>query len=282
MIEVPDLSVAYIRKYAESAARVLASMEPDDIAVFLQNVPTECSVQLLAKMNPRRSSLIIRQMGAEDGAIVLRNMHFTDVTTILRQIDAVEREQFLAELPGRLRRDFKTSMDFPADTVGANMTTAIATAQQSETTSAVLDLVRQSEGDHADVFFVVDSQRKLVGAVTVTRLVGRPDNTPLSEMLDTACVSLSPQARLDTIAGLDAWHNYSRLPVVSRTGELIGAISRQALRRAVIDREDDKHANVASLAESMTGALTASIVGLTDLLTATSGEVARQEDFHGD
>ena len=171
-------------------------------------------------------------------------------------------------------------MDFPVDTVGAKMTTVIATAQQNETASTVLDIVKQSEGGHADVVFVVDGQRKLVGAVTVTSLVGHPDSTPIAEFLDTAFTAVSAQARLDTIAGLDAWDDYSRLPVVSRTGELIGAISRQALRRSAIDHEDDNLANVPSIAESMTDALTTSVVGLAELLLAMPANTARQEDNH--
>jgi magnesium transporter len=280
MFSTPELTIAYIKKRPESAGRVLASLQPADAAAFLQAIPTRFAIQAVAHMNPRPASLVIQQMGATSGTALIRDLGFAEASPILRQIDPADRNKFLAELPRRLRRDFEMSLAFPTGTVGAHMTTAIATLAESDKTANALELVKQAERDHADVIFAVDDKRKLVGAVTVTDLLRHPAHAVLADLLDTSCVALSAHARLDTIADLDAWHDYNRLPVVTRRGEVIGTIARKALRRSEQAEAADTDAISPTLVESMAGALGASVVGLIDFLASSIGGPADQGDRH--
>ncbi len=281
MISPPELTIAYIKKRPESAGRVLASMQPEDAAAFLQAIPTRLAVQATATMNPWPASLVIRQMGATSGAALLRDLGFAEASMILRLIDPTNRPRLLAEIPRRLRRDFEMSLAFPAGTVGAHMTTAVATLAESDKISSALDLIKQAERDHADVIFVADDKRKLVGAVTVATLLRHPARTSLADLLDRSCVTLSAHTRLDTITSLDAWHDYSQLPVVNRRGELIGVISRKALRRSDLGGVADSASRPPSLIESMTEVLSASVVGLVDLLVSSSGSSDGRGDVDG-
>ncbi len=281
MFSLPELTIAYIKRRPASAARVLASLPPEDAAAFLQEIPTRFAVDAVAHMHPWPASLVIQQMGVTSGAAILRELGFADAAKILRLVDPPDRRQFLADLPRRLRRDFESSLAFATGTVGAHMTTTVATLESSESVAAALDLVKQAERGNVEVIFVVDERKRLVGAVTLAALLRHPANTALAELLDTSCTALSAHARLDTVAGLDTWHDYNRLPVVSRRGELIGAISRQALRRADQAAVADMHTGAPSLAESMTEALAASVMGLVDLLGDSSGDRQLPGADHG-
>ncbi len=265
MFSPPELTIAYIKKRPESAGRVLAKMRPADAAAFLREIPTRFAVQAVANMNPRPASLVIQQMGVTSGGALLRDLDSAEASTILRQVNRAEREEYIKELPRRLRRNIEMSLTFPTSTVGAHMTTAITVLRETDKTSDALGLVKQAGRDSADHIFVVDDDRKLVGAVSVPTLLRRGTHTVLSELADTTCASVSPHARLEAIASLDAWHDYSCLPVVTRRGEVIGMIWRKALRRAGQSEIADTDAVSPSMAESMVDALGASVAGLVDL-----------------
>jgi magnesium transporter len=209
-------------------------------------------------------------MGVTSGAALVRDLSFAEASAILRQIEPGIRNQLLEELPRRLRRDFEMSLAFPTDTVGAHMTTAIATLSEDAKTADALELIKQMERDHTDVILVLNDKHKLVGAVTVTSLLRHPTHIPLVDQLDTSCVTLSAYARLDAVAGLDAWDDYNQLPVVSRRGEVIGTVSRKAVTRSHL-REHASDSRAPSLVESMVDAFAASAAGLAELLTWTSG-----------
>ncbi len=274
-----ELSVAFIKKRPESAGRVLASMRPAVAAAFLQSIPTRFAVEAIAGMNPRPASLLVEQMDIVAAAALIRDLSFAQASTMLRRIEPVARNQLLQELPRRQRRDFEMSLAFPADTVGAHMTTAIATLAESDKTTDALELVRQMERDHTDVIFVVDGKHKLVGAANVMTLLRRPVPTPLADLLDRSCITLSAYARLDSIAGHDAWQDYNQLPVVSRRGEVIGTLSRKMLSRAHRQEHVQDDTGEPSMAESMIGALTTSAVGLLGLLTSSFESPAELGDF---
>ena len=186
MSDTPDLTIAFIRKRPESAGRVLAAMRPAVAAAFLESIPTRFAVEAVAHMNPRPASELVQKMGVASGASLVRDLGFAEAAAILRQINPGIRNQFLAELPRRLRRDFEMSLAFPTDTVGAHMTTAIATLSENDKTSDALELIKQMERDHVDVVIVVDDRHTLVGAVTVTKLLRRPAHLPLAYQLDTS------------------------------------------------------------------------------------------------
>jgi len=266
----PELTIAYIKRQPESAGRVLSKMRPTDAAVFLQAIPTRFAVQAVANMNPRPASLVIAKMGVTSGGALLRDLDSAEASTILRQVDRTEREELLKELPRRLRRNIEMSLTFPTGTVGAHMTTAIAVLRETDKTSDALGLVKQAGRDFADLVFVVDDNRKLVGVIPAPSLLRHGTHTALSELVDTTCAAVSPHARLEAIAGMDAWHDYSCLPVVTRRGEVIGMISRKALRRAGQSKIADTDAVSPSMAESMVEALVASVVGLVDLWTSSA------------
>jgi len=281
MFSTPELTIAYIKKRAASAGGVLASLPPADAAAFLSEIPTRFAVQAAAQMNARSAALILRQMSVIAGSALLRDLDFANAASILRQVDPADRREYLAELPSRLRRDFDRALAYPPGTVGAHMTTAIAMLAETDTAAKALELHKQAERDPADVIFVVDDQKKLLGAATVANLVRRPAHAALADLLDPTCVALSAHARLDAIAGLEAWHDYDCLPVVTRRGDVIGAISRTALRRVDQDvSADDGESSMPSLAESMTGALTASVTGLIDLMTRPTGTAHISEGPH--
>ncbi len=281
MFSPPDLTIAYIRKRPESAGRVLARMRPTDAAAFLQEIPTRFAVQAVASMNPRPALLVIQQMGVTSGGALLRDLDSAAASTILRQVNPAEREEFLNELPRRLRRNIEMSLTFPTSAVGAHMTTAIAVLRETDKTSDALGLVKRAGRDFADLIFVVDDNRKLVGVVSVPTLLRRGTHTVLSELVDKTCAAVSPHARLEAIASLDAWHDYSCLPVVTRHGEVIGMISRKALRRAGQSEIADTDAVSPSMAESIVESLGASVVGLVDLWTSSARDSEGQGKQNG-
>lgn len=269
MTDKLELTVAFVKKRPESAGRVLASMRPAVAAAFLQAIPTRIAVEAIAKMNPRPASLLIEQMEVIAAAALIRDLSFAQSSTILRRIEPAARTELLRELPRRQRRDFEMSLAFPADTVGAHMTTAIVTLSEDDKSSDALELIRQMEREHADVIFVVDDKHRLVGAANVVTLLRRPAPTPLADLLDRSCVSLSAYTRLDSIAGHDAWQDYNQLPVVSRRGEVIGTLSRRLLSRSHLREHFHGDVDEPSMIESMLGALTTSTVGLLDMLMSS-------------
>jgi len=229
MNRASELTLAFINKRPESAARVLASIPASDAAAFTASIPTRYAVRLLAHLNAKSAAAIIRLTDIMAATAVVRDMEFSAAAAILRQVPSDERELLLADLPRRQRRGFLTSLAFAPDSVGAHMSTSVDALSANDTAADALRLKKDHQDSHSELIFVVDANRALIGIVTLLSLIQHAERTELSELMDTTCVSVSPNMRLAQIANLDIWHRFSQLPVVSRRGELLGAIFRQTI-----------------------------------------------------
>lgn len=280
MADALDLTSAYMTGRPESAGHVLGSLPAVDVARFLVALPAKVAVRPLSKMNAHAVALIVREMSADEGAALLVELGFAHAASILRQLQPGDRTALLEAMPRRSRRDFERSMVFPIGSVGAHMTTTLVAMAASETVAETLDVLKKNDQRQGDVVFIVDDDRKLLGAMTSTRLLRLPRRTTLADVSDKACTSISAHARLAAIAGLDDWQDYSQLPVVSRRGELIGSISRKSMLRASRRDAVDGAGPVPSLAVSMAMAITATTSGLLDLVLQpeSSRPVGEQTD----
>ncbi len=232
MTKHSELTLAFIKKRPESAARVLASLPVVDSAAFTESIPTRYAVMLLARLNANSAASIIKGADLATGTAIIRDMEPAPAAAILRQFSAVDRKAILAELPRRQRHGFEWSLTFPPGTVGAGMSTAVDVLTLYDSVADALSVKKDNTESESDLIFVVDEARALIGVVTLLSLLRHREKTPLSEIADTSCVSVSPHVRLTELAGLTAWQNFSHLPVVSRRGELLGVIFRQAAEGA--------------------------------------------------
>ena len=183
----------------------------------------------MAAMSPRAAAAIVMLL---DGALVvdvLERMPYPNAASLLRQVAPRERKVVLGSLSRRRRRDFEASLAFAPDTVGANMTISIDALTTADRVADALRLKREQHDDRPDPVFVVDEQRVLVGVITPLALLRHAEDTSLADVADRDCTAVSPLLKLSYVASLDAWQHANELPVVSRSRELLGAISRRRL-----------------------------------------------------
>lgn len=236
MASASKLTLAFINRRPESAAQILASLPAADAAAFVNSLPTRYAVKVFLSLSANNTASIIRLMDLTAATAAIRDMEFAAASAVLRQLAPPARAAFLADLPHQQRREFEASLAFAPDTAGAKMTTSIATLTETDTVKNALGLLKDDPQGRSELVFVLDSERKFVGAVRLLTLLQHSPKTALAELLDDSCVSISPHANLEQIAKLDAWHEFSQLPVVSRRGEVIGTLFRKAFSQSeVID-----------------------------------------------
>lgn len=279
MFEAPEITLGFIKRRPASAARVLATLPPADAAGFLAAIPTRYAAIALARMSPWSAAQILAALESDSSTPLLRELGFADAAKLLRLTRPATRAHLLAQLPQRLRRSFELSLSFPSDTVGANMVTEIATLTLADKPADALALVRRAARDTAELVFVTDDAHRYHAVLRTANLLRHPEYFTLADLLNTRCPALPAQARVQGIAALEAWDEFSQLPVVNRSGELLGALPRRALRLA--SASGMAAAPAATLANSLVGALSASVAGLAALVAEPSAAKEPAGDADG-
>lgn len=272
------LSIAFMTSRPADAARAIRGMDPGDAAGFLEAVPTRIVAGVLARLGDWAAAGLLTRMSAATGAGVLRNLPYADAAAALRLMPAEARADRLDELPSRLARDFRRSLAFPADTIGAHMTAAIVALRAEDTVADARAAIREAGPADAEIVFVVDGAKRLEGGVSAVSLLRYPEKTPLRDIIEFDIPALSARARVDTVGGLDAWDDYPLLPVLSRRQQVIGGLSRRTAGRLRAAEQEDESAGYPGMAADLLATLFATAADLVRLGGSVSGPATVSDD----
>lgn len=271
MSQLSPLTTELVEKQPRTAARVLAGMQPEDTAAFLEILPARQAATLFAAISAWTASRFLQLMPAVSGAAILNQIDFQISASVMRVMDVEHREPLLDALPNGLARDLKIALAYPNDTVGAHMISRILMLSASASVADACGELRQLKARSIGRVFVINAKREFLGVVDADTLLRHDLTTPLSDLLSDDLPVLSARARIESVQDVGAWEVHAHLPVVNRQKLLIGALSRSTLRDLAgvpIDQVGAREES--SLAGDMIGAFVAGSAGLLQLLAGTA------------
>ncbi len=241
MAEISALSLSFIERQPAAAAAAVSELDPSDAAAFLNAVPARYGGAIIARTASWSASLIIAEMQRSAASALLQQIFFQDAAAIFRLLPEDKRDVLLDAIPKGLREDLETSLSFPTETVGANMTPNVVALRATNTVEDALDEIRRTSQDSPQSVYIVTKDRKLIGAIEVTDLLRHSPSATLGEIASNAPEALSARASLRSAVAHVGWLDHLFLPVISRRKYLIGAISRKAMTTETRKVSADRH-----------------------------------------
>lgn len=267
MSMVSPLTIELIEKRPLTALKALSTMSVSDSADFFEVLPTRYAVSLMSQISAWSAASFITEMTPVSGGAILSGLDYQNTASILRVVPDASRKQLLAALPKKLSSDLVSTLTYPADTVGAKMSTNIIVMASDQTVREAVSEFRQIKRTKTGVAYVVDGSRKLLGIVNAHELLQLSKDSKLGKVVDTSILSISARARLSAVKSMPAWDDYAYLPVVNRQNILIGALSRSIFKQSVTEKPlDTIRTNSPMILSSVASAFFTSSIQLAQLL----------------
>jgi Mg/Co/Ni transporter MgtE len=255
-----SLTLAYLEQAPASAAKVLQEMGIGEAAEFLENAPARLAAPVVNSMIPAMGARCLERVAATQSAAILRNLAHHEATTLLRLVRVDMRNVVLAELPTSMAKRLHRSLQHSINSVGAWTDPDIALLSPEHTVEDALRYLRDTR-TASHIFLESASNGRFLGAISVHELLSSERVTPLGRLPIHEISPLSSRAALASVAVHAAWDDYLVLPVVGRRRNVLGGLSRTALRRGV----QEQHAtqvNASSVLGNVVAALLLSSAGL--------------------
>lgn len=230
------LTYAFLDREPRSAARVLEELQPRDAAAFLERAPARLVAPAVSAMIPWSAARCVEEMKAVSASSLLEALEYSDAVSILRLVDDTVRDQVLDLSSRRFARQFRNSLSYPKDTVGAWMDVSVPSFQETAVVKDAVRTIRRMKSVNSHIF-LTDAERRFAGLVAISDLLHRDERAALSEIADT---SVRPLSNRDSVAACSArteWDHWTLLPVVGRKSNLLGGLSRGNLRKAMLDQD---------------------------------------------
>ena len=228
-----ELSLAYLGHAPRSAARVLQGLDVGSAADYLESVPARLAAPVLDSMGSWHAARLLDALPASRAAMVLRQLPFTDVTNMVRLVRQERRERILEELPRRMAGRLRNALIYPRHQAGAWLDPEVPVARTNDTADDALGVLRASRRNVSHVFLESHVDGTYAGAVPVREVLSAGPGTNLDQLRIDAREGVSNRASLSSVSADGRWHEFLYLPVTGRRRNLLGGLSRAALREGM-------------------------------------------------
>jgi magnesium transporter len=184
-------------------------------------------------MLPSVAARVIGLLEAKIALSMLTAAGSQAAVAVLRQVPEPKRSQLIEGLPTAAAIASRLLLGYPDDSVGAWADPDIVVLPPEVSVGEALARVRSGDEELVEQVFAVDREQRLVGLVDLHELLRVPEATAVASVMRKPSAVLTAIATLTGASGQRGWQQSAALPVVDRSGRLIGVLRRSTLARAL-------------------------------------------------
>lgn len=221
----------------EDQAEIMERLDPEDSAEILSELDVEDQVKLIKQLDPEDSADILAELNEEDQTEITERVDDAALSRILDEMEPDDAADVIGDLPeSRKERilsgmidadDVRPLLIHSDESAGGLMTTSFLTLRPAMRVQDAITAIREwhPNSEMPYYLFVVDSERKLVGIVSLRQLISAMPTKSIGEVMSTDVVSVRVGTDQEECGRLLKKYGFLALPVVSEENKLLGVIT---------------------------------------------------------
>ncbi|WP_421157452.1 magnesium transporter [Aeromonas dhakensis] len=201
----------------------LLTLRPEELNCIFDTLPTTEGAALLGSLSADCAGRLLMRLHVSIVSLLQGAMPRRDMLAILRRLGSSDRTMLLARFPEQVQSTFYSLLDWPTESVGANMRHEFLAIGDQETVGSAKQLIHDA-WDNAQLFqnlYVVNNDKRLLGSISLKSLLIADPQLPVSELMDREVVRINARADQELAARLLIDRDLSTLPVEDQ-GKLVG------------------------------------------------------------
>jgi magnesium transporter len=218
---------------------LVAPLHPADQADLLERMPSRTATSLvrflgdhldaetLTYLDENTREAIVEVLGAKALARQLHNLSTDDAIDIIEELEEDALADVLAALSAEDRVLVEEGLSFPEDSAGRLMQREIVTVPSFWTVGQTIDYLREGKSPTDDFYliFVVDPARRLLGEVSLSKLLCAQWRRRVSEIMEPDFRSIPVDMDQEEVAFLFRRYGMVSAGVVDLGDRLVGMIT---------------------------------------------------------
>ncbi|UCM47403.1 magnesium transporter [Aeromonas dhakensis] len=201
----------------------LLTLRPEELNCIFDTLPINEGAALLGSLSAECAGRLLMRLHVSIVSLLQGAMPRRDMLAILRRLGSSDRAMLLARFPEQVQSTFYSLLDWPTESVGANMRHEFLAIGDQETVGSAKQLIHDA-WDNAQLFqnlYVVNNDKRLLGSISLKSLLIADPQLPVSELMDREVVRINARADQELAARLLIDRDLSTLPVEDQ-GKLVG------------------------------------------------------------
>ena len=206
-------------------AALISALSDDEAQQLFALLPTAAAADVLAELDEDDRETVLEDASTARVAELLNELDTDDAADVLGTLEAGRAEDILPQLDDA--DEIRELLLYPADSAGGIMATETVAVRQGETVAEATEEVRRQAEEMEEIYsvFVTDEADRLVGLLSLTRLLLTPAHTRVEEVMERDFVAVEVHLDQEEVARMMQRYDLVSLPVVDKAGRLVGRIA---------------------------------------------------------
>lgn len=211
---------------ASDVAHLLEASPPRARNLLWKLVNVEREGEILNYLNDEIRNNFVDQMAPEHLAQALEGLETDDLADIIGELPESVYLEVMASMSEQDRHRIEAALVFPEDTAGGLMNLDTITIRAKVTVDVVLRYLRMKGlPESTDSIYVVDLHDRLLGSVSLARLITSRAETVVEDLLDGNLESIPASMPANEVAQIFERRDLLSAPVIDEEGRLLGRIT---------------------------------------------------------
>ena len=220
---------------------LIEALEPEQRPRLVELLGLHFDFAALTEVDDAVREEILDELPPKTVAEGVRDLESDDAVTILESLPQDEQAQILRELPPPERVALARSLNYPESSAGRRMQDEFIAVSPQWTVGQAIDYMRETAElpERFYELYVVDDERRFLGAVPLDRLLRSKRPIPVSELMEPERRRVHADEDQEDVARLFQRYDLVAAPVVDANERLVGVITFDDIAD-VIQQEADE------------------------------------------
>ena len=238
---------------------------PVDIAEGLEEVEDSSKVIKLFRMLPKDiASDVFSYMTSDQQQLIAESATNAEIKALVDDMFMDDAVDFLEEMPANVvkkvlqnadettRATINQLLNYPENSAGSLMTIEYVDLRDYFTVRKAMDYIRRTGIDKETVYtcYVIDEQRRLVGQISLRKLIVAPESTYIRDIMDTNIVSAMTTDDQEAVADDFRRYDLTSIAVCDKEERLVGIITIDDIVDVIQDENTEDIKKMAAIIPS--------------------------------
>ena len=236
-----NISILISHKSANKIKELICDLHVADIAEIIEELPIEQSNYLFQLIEEEKSALVLMELeedvrehllsllsSKEIATEVIENLESDDATDVISELPEQQKEEVLSLIEDdEHASDISDLLNYEEDTAGGLMAKELIKVRENWSNLQCLKEMRKQAADVKKVhtIYVVDEKDRLLGTLSLKRLLLSESNTEIKEITNYEIISVLTTEDDESVANIMSKYDLIVIPVVDENNVLIGRIT---------------------------------------------------------
>lgn len=226
-------------KHIKQFKETIESMNEHDIATFISDLPRKkiavvfrllpktISADVFANLEVEEQQLIIECITDKELGEIVEELYLDDAVDMLEELPANVVKRVMRTATSETRNLINQYLEYPDYSAGSIMTAEYVDLKKYMNVREAFARIRRIGEDKETIYtcFVISSDRKLEGVVTVKDMLLSDDEAVIGEIMDTNVIFATTTDDQEKVSELISDYDLLAVPVVDKEGRLVGIVT---------------------------------------------------------